>query len=255
MDRQKILARLHLHAVLPVMAKIVEFDREAQAIVQGWNAAIQFGYVGGPAMQLQFADGACRAFRQAAVKPDVNFVFPLPVLLNNMLAGKGFTLPLINGFWNVKLLKGFMALAKRMEYYLKELEGKPLDDDLKRKVLTCKLAVATWGSAILAECDPHFATFAEHIPAGGSINFVVKPDGPNFYFKKANNGTFLAGDGMVADPSAEVSFADIHVAAQLVDGTLDVMAALGKQEVVVRGLIPMVDDVSAIMAKLETYLA
>jgi hypothetical protein len=239
---------------LPVLAKVVEFDREAQDLTKGWNATFQFGYLGGPTVQLQFADGNCRVFRQAAVTPDVHFWFPLPVLLNNMLTGKGLTLPLINGFWNVKLLKGFMALAKRMEYYLKDLEGQTLDDDLTRKVLTLKLSLATWGTAVLAECDPHVATLAGHIPGGGSLNFVIKPDGPNYYFKKANNGAYLAGDGSVAEPSAEVTFADMHVAADLVNGQLDTMAAVGKQDLVIRGLIPMVDDVSAIMAKLESYL-
>jgi hypothetical protein len=147
-----------------------------------------------------------------------------------------------------------MALAKRMEYYLKELDGKELDDDLLRKVLSCKLSIATWGTAILAECDPHQKALADHILTGGSLNLIILPDGPNFYFKKAANGSFLAGDGTVADPTAELKFADQRVASQLVNGTLDVMAALGKQDVVIRGLVPLVDDVAAIMAKLETYL-
>ncbi len=254
MDRQKILARLHLHAVVPVIAKIVEFDREAQEITKGWEATIQFGYFGRPVVQLQFAGGKCRVYRQAAVKPDVNFFFPTPALLNNMFTGQGFTLPLIGGFWNVGLLKGFIALTKRLEYYLKELDGKELDDELTPKVLRAKLSVATWATAVLAEHDPAQAAFANHIKAGHTLNLVIEPDGPNFYFKKTKSGTFLAGDGKVADPTAELIFADPAVAMELINGTIDTMAALGKRELVIRGLIPMVDDVSAVMERVEGYL-
>lgn len=254
MDRQEILARLHLHAVLPVLAKVVEFDREAREITQGWQATLQFGYITGPVVQLQFADGNCRVFRQAVAKADVAFWFPTPAMLNNLFLGQGFTLPLIYGFWNIKLVKGFMALAKRMEHYLKGLDGKELDAETTRQVLTCKLALATWGTAVLAECDPKLESFSSHIPAGATLNFVIKPDGPNFYLKKTNAGSFVAGDGSVSEPTAELTFASQAIASQLLEGKLDTFAALGSQEVVVRGLVPMVDDVSAILAKLEKYL-
>jgi len=174
-----------------VIAKVASFDSEAQQIVRDWQAVIQFGYLGGPLVQLQFADGNCRVYRQAAAKADVAFWFPTPGLLNNMMTGQGFTLPLIKGFWNVKLLKGFMALAKRLEYYLKEQDGKELDAEMTTKVLTCKLAVATWGTAVLAGSEPKLAPLANHIPAGGTVNFRIKPAGPNFYFKKSEAGAFL----------------------------------------------------------------
>ncbi|MDP8223008.1 MAG: hypothetical protein P9L99_06595 [Candidatus Lernaella stagnicola] len=255
MDRQNILARLHLHAVLPVLAKICEFDREAQDVTKDWNATIQFGYLGGPSAQLQFTGGKCRAYRQAAVKPDVNFWFPTATLLNNLFLGQGVTLPLINGFWNVKLIKGFIALTKRLEYYLKELDGQPLEGEIRQKVLTAKLSVATWATAILCEHDSAQAAFANHIPAGGTLNMIIAPEGPDFYFKKTGAGTFLAGDGKVADPTAELSFASPAIAMDLVNGAIDTMAALGKRDLVIRGLIPMVDDVSAVMENVESYLA
>lgn len=255
MNRQDILARLHLHAVLPVIAKVAQFDAEARALTQGWNATFQFGYLGGPVVQLQFTDGNCRAYRQAAVKPDVNFWFPTPGLLNNMFTGNGITLPLINGFWNISLLKGFTKLSKRLEYYLKEQDGKKLTGDLAEKVLTCKLAVATWATAILAAHDPAQAVFADPLPSGATLNMVIKPNGPNFYIKKTTSGAFLAGDGSVAEPTAELTFANLDVAAALINGELDTMAALGKREIVIRGLLPLVDNVSAIMDHVESYLA
>lgn len=255
MNREQILARLNLHAVLPVLAKIVDFDDEAKAIVKDWHATIQFSLLGGPSMQLKFDNGACRAYRQPAARADVDFWFPHAALLNNMFAGKGFTLPLIKGFWNVKLLKGFMSLSKRLEYYLKELDGKELDEETAAKVLTCKLSVATWGSAVLADNDPALKSIADHIPVGGTVNVIVKPDGPNVYFKRTTAGSFLAGDGEVKDPTAMLIFTSRTVASQLVDGKLDAMAAIGGGDVVVRGLILMVDDLNAIMSKLENYLA
>jgi hypothetical protein len=254
MDRQEILARLHLHAVLPVLAKLVRFDEEAQAITKDWDATFQFSYLGGPVVQLQFTGGNCRAYRQAAVKPDVNFFFPTAGLLNGMFLG-GMTLPLIGGFWKIGLLKGFTQLSKRLEYYLKELDGKPLTDDLVPKVLACKLGVATWATAILCEIDPAQKVFADAVPAGGTLNMKIDPDGPNFYVKKTGAGAFLAGDGNVADPTAELSFTSTDVAMALINGELDTMAALGKRELVIRGLIPMVDNISAVMDHVEHYLA
>jgi len=255
MDRQQVLARLHLHAVLPVLAKVASFDSQAQEIIRDWKATIQFSYLGGPSVQLMFADGTCRVYRQPAARADLSFWFPNATLLNNMILGKGFTLPLINGFWNVSLIKGFMKLSKRLEHYLKGLDGQVLDPDTALKVLTCKLAVATWGSAVLAEFDPHLQEIGHHIPAGSVLNMVVKPDGPNFYIKKTASGSFLAGDGLVKDPTAELIFASPEIAFKLVNGQLDAMAAMGTQDIVVRGLVPMVDDISAILNKLEGYLA
>ncbi|HPM78101.1 MAG TPA: hypothetical protein PK961_13490 [bacterium] len=255
MDREQIVARLNLHAVLPVLAKIVRFDQEAQDIVKDWNATIQFSYLGGPTVQLKFNDGACRAYRQPAARADVSFWFPTAGLLNAMFSGEGFTLPLINGFWNVKLLKGFMALSKRLEHYLKELDGQQLSPELTEKVLECKLSVATWASAVLAEFDDKLKPIADHMIPGCVVNIVIKPNGPNFYFKKTTAGSFLAGDGLMKDPSAELTFATPDVAFDLVNGTLDAMAATGKGEVSIRGLVMMVDDLSVILNHVEDYLA
>jgi hypothetical protein len=255
MDREQILARLNLLAVLPVMAKVVGFDEEAKRLTQGWNATIQFGFLGGPTVQLKFDDGACRAYRQPAARADLSFWFPTAKMLNNMFSGKGFALPLINGFWNIKLIKGFTALSKRMEHYLKGLDNQELDEQTALRVLECKLAVATWGTAVLAEYDPHVKDIAEHIPAGGVANIVVQPSGPNFFFKKTSAGAFLAGDGTVKDPTVELIFSSPTIAFQLVNGKLDAMAALGTGDVVTRGYVLMVDDVSAIMSKIERYLA
>jgi len=255
MDREQIVARLNLHAVLPVLAKIVRFDQEAQDIVKDWNATIQFSYLGGPTVQLKFNDGACRAYRQPAARADLSFWFPTAGLLNAMFSGKGFTLPLIKGFWNVKLLKGFIALTKRMEYYLKELDGKELPPELALQVLECKLSVATWASAVLGEFDTKLKPISDHIPPGGVVNLVIKPSGPNFYFKKTTAGSFLASDGLMKDPSAELTFASPEIAFQLVNGTLDAMAATGKGEITIRGLVMMVDDLSAILNHVEDYLA
>jgi hypothetical protein len=51
-------------------AKVVGFDEEARRITQGWNATIQFGFLGGPTVQFKFDDGACRAYRQPAARAD-----------------------------------------------------------------------------------------------------------------------------------------------------------------------------------------
>jgi len=255
MDREQIMARLHLHAVLPVLAKVVGFDEEARDIVKDWNATIQFSFLGGPSVQLKFDHGACRAYRQPAARADLSFWFPSAALLNAMFTGKGITLPLIKGFWNVKLLKGFMALSKRLEFYLKEQDGKELSGEMLKKVLDAKLSVATWGTAVLAEYDPSVKSMADHMPAGGTVNLVIEPDGPNFFFKKTSAGSFLAGDGEMKDPTSILKFSSPEIAAKLVNGDLDIMAALGMRDVVIRGYLLMVDDMSAIMNKIDGYLA
>jgi hypothetical protein len=254
MDQQAILANLHLHAVLPNLASVAAFDDQARELTSKWNATIQFAVLGGPAMHLTFDNGTAKAFRKKTSWPTVGFTFATNAQANKMILGKGLAVPAIWGVWHPKVLGGFMKLSKRLEYFMKpspEVLAKP---ENKKFIVSAMFDTIIAGIEILGRTEHHCIQFAKGSPKG-SLEFRVLPDGPVKHLVHHGGGLITYGDGPVHKPNAILEFMDVDTAWKLLNNEIDPMVALGSTDIRLKGLIPLADNMFAIMDILSRYLA
>ena len=156
MDKEKIKSYLYLHAILPQLEEILEFDEEAKDITKNWNASIRLGVKSGPRVNLIFKNGRLEIKREKAPIPTVGLFFLKHSSLNKMFEGKQ-VIPLVwKGFWCLSLLKGFSKLTKMMEHYLRpDKEFLKTEENLKF-YLKVTLYTLLWGIKIVGENDYHF---------------------------------------------------------------------------------------------------
>lgn len=247
------LATINLHAVLPLLEEVVEFDEEAARITRGWNASLRFSVSGGPAATLQFRDGKLKTAPDKNGFPSVGFWFGSPEKLNNMFEGKGIPV-LWTGFWHIGILKGFMALTKRLEHYMKNENPDRLFSDPKVFDFYIKLSLycIARGVKAVAENDPEVRPFFDKA-RDGTVQIEVLPDGPAAHVT-LRGGRVEAGIGPADNVNCYMRFRNADVAYRLIRGELDSFAALGSCDLIVDGFIPLVDTLDIALEHLGRYL-
>ena len=253
MDKQSVLAKCHLHAVLPLLEEIVEYDDQAKKIVSGWNGTVQFSCPGGFGEYLEFKDGKARAFRGTTSWPTVALWFFSPKELNKLFTGDGFTVPVPwKGLTNLSMLKGFTELTKRLEYYMKTPE-QDLPVEHKPFLVKLKLYAAVRALKEIGENDPHFAQSTPNMP-NGVAELRVLPDGPVANVR-VQSGVIMPSTGPANSPNAVMVFKNIDTANALFNDQIDAMAAIAAGDVQIAGQIPLIDSMNAILDAVGTYLS
>lgn len=253
MDRESVLAKCHLHAVLPLLEQIVDYDKEAQQIVSGWNGTVQFSCPGPMGAYIEFKDGKARAYRGTTSWPTVALWFFSPKEMNKLFTGEGFTVPIPwKGLTNLGMLKGFTELTKRLDYYLRTPE-KDLPAEHKKFLVTLKLYTAVRALKEIGENDPHFSQSTPHI-ANGVAELRVLQDGPVAHIR-VSHGVLMPGIGPAESPSAVMAFKDIDTANALFNDEIDAMALIGAGDIRLTGRISLIDSMNGILDAIGTYLS
>jgi len=252
MDREEILARLHLHAVLPRIGDLVMLDPQARAIAGGWRAKIQLSVFRGPTAHLAFDGGYVAHHRLGAAPPSLGLSFHSCKALNTMFqGGKAVPIPWF-GLWRIDLIKGFTQLSERLDHLLKDPDQHRDDPELFPLVVRLMARTAFDGVSVLAEHDPHCASMAARIADGVAVMRIRDTD--IAVSMTVRNREFTTSAGEASNPNVILEFKDLDTAYELFQGRLEAMAALGSGDVKITGLIPMFDEMSAIMDVLGRYL-
>ena len=159
---ERVLARLHLNAVLSNFELLTKDDPKAASIAAAWSGSIYFkSGLSGPNSTLTIANSSVGFIPGKEGNPDIVLFFPAYKLLNNMFKGSGIGFPiLLKGLTKVKGLITFMKLAKHMEEIMK---GPNPPKSLKAELTLNTLAR---GIAVLANYDEEIRPLREHIPNG-----------------------------------------------------------------------------------------
>lgn len=252
MDKESVLAKCHLHAVLPLLEELVEYDDQAKKIVANWNGTFQFSCPGGFGEYLEFSGGKVKAHRGTTQWPTVALWFISPREMNKMFTGKGFTLPIPwKGLTNLGMLKGFVEVSKRLEYYM-QTPQKDLPDEHKAFVVKMKLYAAVRALKEVGENDPHAMSYAQNLPNGTAELRIV--NGPAAHIT-VRNGIIYPKMGKASQVNALMEFANTEIAGAVFDDQIDAMAAIGTGDIKLEGMIPMVDNMNAILDRVSTYLS
>ncbi|MFA6449156.1 MAG: SCP2 sterol-binding domain-containing protein [bacterium] len=254
MKDPKALSCIYLHGVLPLLEEVVQHDKQAQEIVKGWRCSVMLHVSDGPATTLKFRDGKCEAIPKTVSFPTIAMWFSSPERLNRMFEG-GNVVPVIwKGIWHPVVLKKFAALTKRLDYYMKpteEMAKDPLEFPFIAKLMEY---AAVFGAKAVADNDPKTKRDIVPFMPSGVIQLVVQGGGPKAYMiKKGSEITVGKGDAPQT-PDVFMEVRDAKVAFEMFTGKMDAMAGIGKCDIKIRGHIPLVDNLNALLDRLSQYI-
>jgi hypothetical protein len=156
------------------------------------------------------------------------------------------------GFWNIGVLKGFPALAKRLEYYMRPTEEMLKNKDVFEFYVKLNLYAMTAGIKAVGENDHEIKPLMAKV-RDGTAQFEVLPDGPAAYVT-LHDGKLEAGKGHAEKPNCFMSFRNSKILCQLIKGELDAYAALAKCDINLSGFLPLVDTFNAALDRVGEYL-
>jgi hypothetical protein len=184
----------------------------------------------------------------------VSLLFLSPAHLNKMFDGSGVPIPLRGWTRLGWMRKDFARLTDRLGHYLRPSGPAALPDEAQRRLRTVLLLqTAVYAAAELADCEPTCRRIAARIP-DGALAIEVLPDGPRM--QVVAQGGHLRAEKRAADrPTAQMAFRNLGVAGELLEGRLDSFRGVAEGRVIVRGLLPMLDDFGLILDRVEGYLA
>ncbi|MFY9114159.1 MAG: SCP2 sterol-binding domain-containing protein [Dethiobacteria bacterium] len=252
--KEMVLARLHLRAVLPLLEEIATYDRELQQLVQGWNAVIQFQLPGGnPATALIFQQGKLKVVSEDYAGPKVTLTFNNARELNKVFQGKSKKNPRPNAaaILHLSKLSKIDKVLGRLEHYLQPDEEMLKDPDFFAFCVKLSIFVMTFGIREIGEYDPVLKVISPGLPNGTLAIRIV--DGPSSSIT-VKNGKFYPAKGPVENPTAILQIADLDTAWNMIQGKLDLFAAIGLQQIKIRGFMPLLDGINPLLDRLTYYL-
>ncbi len=245
----RVLADIHLHAVLPRLGDLVRLDDEAKAIARDMNLTIAFFVRGGPRVWLKFANGTVTASRTGSC--NVLLFFPSCDLLNRMFAGEKVTPIPLKGIHHFKALQKFTKLSDIMTTYLKPTPEAMKDPAFRAKHVEMSLLVGLAACRGIADFDTRAKRAAESLH-DGTIQYSVG-HGPSAYVTIAH-GAIEAQAGTVADPSTTIELRDVEFAVNLINGKVDTFAANGGGDIKVSGNLHLADEFNHLFDRVGFYL-
>ncbi|MDR3553084.1 MAG: hypothetical protein P4L75_08175 [Clostridia bacterium] len=252
MKQALAMANINLFAILRNLEDLCEMDAETRSIVKGKKMSIQFTVKGGPSAVFTVDDGKC-ALRRGNESCDIKLYFTSPEHLNAMFDGSKNPIPL-KGLTKLDFLKGdFIHLTKRLEYFLKPTD-ELLADPAYLKINTY-LTVYTAGFALeqIGNYDSKGILNASRIP-DGVISLSISGGLPAVMLE-AKKGVLTTSKGVAASARAYMTFSSLEVANAILNGKMASYSAVGSGDFVVKGFLPMLDNMNKLLAQIPEYVS
>lgn len=251
---RKVRARLYLNAVLPAFEDLLEHSEVARAIIGNRKFTLTFQTSSGLKSSLSFKDQHCEFVRESGAKSQIILHFITEEQLNREFENEGFRIPIpIKGASRVADIKAFKALSKLLESYLRPSQSMLGDPQIHSLHVGMQLGIALRATIELTKHEQLSRMIMQDAP-DGTAHFSVGPDGYGAWLNW-KNGTLTSGKGTPAtEAHAYVEFSNAETALQAVGNQIDVMAAIGKGEIKVTGLIPLADALGYIFERIPLYI-
>lgn len=255
-DRQTVLARLHLHAVLPALEDLAALSPEVRLLAARWKFSICLQLPRGPSATLTSpGDGTLRVTPGRNVPAHLTLTFLSANQLNRTFLNQGALPPLpTGGFWRILGVRTFVALTKQLDRVLQAPPAALADEPFRVLHLRLLFRVLIGAMPIVAETDPVSRHSLSHTPPG-TLELRVPSLGLVGHLRWAGGRmTGSPGPDPDAKPDAIITFVDLPTTDDALLGRLDPNAAVGLGRVEIRGLVPLADGLSVVMDRVETYL-
>ena len=249
MSEDLVKARLFHYTVLPLFEEVAKNDKDAKKIVKDLSDVIKFSAPGGIAAQVEFKNGGIVVTPGSEKKSSLYMRFLTQKVVSNMLAKKGFGIPLPYwGFTSLGLLGKFMKLGDILDKYMSAKDPKGKAKDL---IATLLLYAAVMGAAQVGQADESIADIVKKIPDG--IAHVEIKGGPSVYIVK-KGANFTAKKGRPDDYNAYLGFKNFDIAYAMFTNQLDLMAAIPVGDIELSGSLAIIEQLAVLMEKAGDYL-
>lgn len=248
------LGRLHLGAVLPALEELVRLSPPAADLARGWNFPLRLRFLGETQATIVPRDGLLAVTLDPPPRGALTLNFFTADQLNRTFLNQRALPPAPTGaLWHLPALQKFTKLTKLLDAALQpapDALANPAFLDLHLQLL---FKVLIGALPIMAARDVGVRHSLSFTPKGvGQIRMDglglrgwVRWDGQQL--------TAAKGEAPCA-PDVEISFRDAEAASAALRGQLDSMAAIGRGQISVSGLVPLADGLSVAMDRVESYL-
>lgn len=252
MSYHLIKAGINLYAVIKNLEDLIALDEESRNLIKGKKLSIQFIVKNGPTAWVKFENDACQVGQGKMKSPSVKLWFKSPGHLNKMFDGDANPIPL-KGYTKLGFLtKDFPKITDKLEYYLKpELVENPSAEYIAINT-RFTLTVAAFALSEIGKYDKKAKITASHIP-NGKIQMTVLPNDPAV-FLTVKDGVISAEKGACEKPDAVMEMRDIQTANDFLNGKSNPFLAIASGDVIIRGITPMLDNLSLILDKVQKYV-
>lgn len=252
MSYHLIKAGINLYAILKNLEDLIALDSECRNLIQGKKLSIQFVVKNGPAAWVKFENETCKVGQGKISNPGVKLWFKSPEHLNNMFDGKANPIPL-KGFTKLGFLtKEFGQITDKLAYYLKPEEVENPSEEYIKINTRFTLTVAAFALSEIGKYDKEAKITASHIP-NGKIQMCVLPSDPAV-FLTVKDGVISAEKGITENPDAMMEMKDIQTANDFLNGKSNPFLAIASGDVIIKGITPMLDNLSLILDKVGKYV-
>lgn len=246
------MACINLHSVLRNLEDLCELDQEAKELIKGKNITILFSAKDVPEATLSFKNGKCVVQKGKEQPYDIKLYFKSPNHFNEMIEGKANPIPL-KGLSKIGFLKDeFISLTNKLEYYLKPTDELLKDPDYSKINTILTAYTAFFALSEIGNNDKIGKLNASRIP-DGTIGISVLNGGPAISLI-AKGGKLTTKKGLEANSRAYMSFDSLETANGVLNGNIDSYTCIGDGRLVIKGYIPMVDNMNKLLAQVPAYL-
>ena len=249
--KDRILAHLHLHAVLPALEDFVANCEDAKKMIQGKNFALKIGVLRGPSQTLVFRNGKIFCEDEWGA---ISLWLPTCRQLNHLFEQRGFCFPIPWGnLFQIGKLSTFKKLTNLFQEWMRPSPEAMKNSEFFKKHIAIMQRLLIRGTAVIGELDPVARKIARNIPSG-LVTFEI--DGIDAAcWIRLEGGQLTAGSGSpLESPDARVILSDPEVIFLAMHKQLDSLAAVGSGRLKIFGLVPLVDGLNLIMDRIALYL-
>lgn len=253
MNYNLVKAGLNLHAVLKNLEDIAEFDSEMKELTSSWNISIKFIVKGGPSATVRFSGGRCTVEPGIEGKASIILWFLSPAHLNRMFDGAANPIPL-KGFTKLRFLsKEFPKLTDRLSFYLKPDDKLMTDKNYLEMNTRLTLNTAAFAVPEIIKGDPVGKKISSKIPDGTVAMRIL----PSFHSVNItfSSGSAVAHKGDTDKPSAVMEMKNVSLANGFLNGRTDAFTAIASGDVSIKGIIPMLDNMSLLLDRINHYIS
>lgn len=252
MTDSRTLAYINLYAVLGSLENLCELAPEASSLLTNKKPiSIGFEVKGGPSATITFKNGKCR-MEQGCAKCDVKLPFSSCEKFNGLIDGTTTPIP-SKGFHHIGfLLNSFTKLTDLLSKYMRPDPEDLKDPDFFRISTLLLLNTITVAIAQIGNND-EIGKFSASNMVDGEISFSIK--GAASTTIRVKNHRLLGIKKASENPRAVMEFASIELARDLFDGKVNAIACVGSGDIVMKGMISMLDNLNRILDRVALYLA
>ncbi len=252
MTDARTLAYINMYAILGTLENLCELSQEARDLVMTKKpVSIGFEVKDGPSATITFKNGKCR-MEQGCNNCDVKLPFSSCEKFNGLIDGTVTPIP-SKGFSKISfLLKQFTPLTDLLSKYLR-----PTEDDLKDEDffnLSTQLLFYTITVAIsqIANNDEIGKFSAGQIPDGDIKIAIAGGPAATISIKNHRLVTIKQSPEKFR---AVMEFGSMKLAHDLFDGKVNAIAQVGEGNIIMKGMINMIDNINRILDRVALYLA